>query len=223
VEERRDMNTFMKIINKIFKKNPGRNKWMLKAAQNGDVLLIGCDRFTTNLTSKLLHEGIIKFTGGKWSHSGIIKIIRGETNVIEATSDGVITTPLWRYMTSNGISYNMKIKRVQEEHISQAKKAACNAKKHKGKKYDYVAVINLAGYILYTKQKRKGLSLPNAEDIFGRNTPDLFICSELVHAAYREAGICLCDFVEDPDEQEALVTPRDLDESKYLHDVRKPK
>lgn len=197
-----------------------------KNAQAGDILFVGVARDSQNPVSIFIGNGITAFTGGWANHAGLIARSRTCLTVIEATDKGVIERPLEHYLEpTDGDSFKLGLRRFEGATSSQSEGMVSYARSKVGSQYDYLALANFAAFIetynlgIGPLARLLGVdskvAYQKARELFARDTPSLFICSELVHSAGRSQGLIACDFAKSY-KDDSLVSPMDLWNSKKL-------
>ncbi len=141
-------------------------------------------------TNAAISKTIRKATGSQVSHA---MIFAGNGNVVEAIGDGVVERPLSAALNDAILAVAYRFGRLQP---SQAMSVVGFARKQTGRKYDVGGIAGQAGYQLDRWFLCDVRGVRNCEERAARanlwmQSSAKFFCSELVAAAYEQAGVRL--------------------------------
>jgi len=173
--------------------------------QPADVLLV--HGFGSNPADNFIGDGIIRFTGGVYSHSALVMASGRNGSMTEAELEGVISAPLKKYFEPKpGQSYRLCIRRLIGIDNPTALKVIADGKKRIGWHYDLAGLAAFAGFLGYAGACDWKGAVEKYRERFERdsNRSHLVICSEHCGLAFFNAGHPLRDDIREAKDNSCL-------------------
>lgn len=176
------------------------------ALEVGDVLLSTTDEVSSRL--------IRRFGGSEISHAAVYV---GDGMVVEALADGVVLHSLEEALADDSVSVALRHPHLTPEQGLRIRDFVGN---QIGRRYDKLAIVNHARFRIPAARcdrlsgEQRERCRTNAGRIYlGTATNDSFICSELVVAAFADAGVPLTT------EPPHWASPEDLAQLRFKGDL----
>lgn len=165
----------------------------LSPAQGGrsiDIAALGAADIIVSTTNAAISKAIRAATGSQVSHA---MIYAGNGVVIEAVAEGVVERPLTQALNGAVLAVAYRLERLNP---GQANMVVNFARAQNRRKYDVGGIVGQAGYQLDRWFLCDVQNVRDCEETAARNNLWLqsaakFFCSELVAAAYQQAGVPL--------------------------------
>ena len=162
--------------------------------QPADVLLVHGSG--PNPADNFIGDGIIRFTGGVYSHSALVMTSGKDGSMTEAEIEGVMSAPLKKYFEPKpGQSYRLCIRRLVGIDNLTMLKVVADGKKRIGWKYAFMNLAAFAGFLAYGGADSWREAVEKYREVFETdpNRDHMVICSEHCGLAFFNAGHPLRD------------------------------